>query len=146
MPSFACGQLGCIQTFTWTSDHTKHIWNHHLSQLNIWPNIHVLPQSPSPPTTHHSSTRSRSPPQDQDVHQHLVEEPQIPELIDDDNNNNNNKDMNTPDGPSSNPILMFILLVTIHPHLHLSVMAHLRFNLELATFSIQQSMVCYNLY
>ena len=93
---FACGQLGCTWMFTQTSDCTKHIQNHHLSWLNIQLNIHVLPQSLSPPTTHWSSTRSRSPPQAQDVCQQAVSEQQMPELINNDDDNEEDYNMNPP--------------------------------------------------
>ena len=83
-------------------DCPKHIQNHHLSWLNIQLNDHVLPQPPSPPPTHHLSTQSRSPPQDQDVHQQPVAEPEMPELIDDDEDDE--EDMNPPDkSPSPDP-------------------------------------------
>ena len=103
MPSFPCGQPGCNRTFTQTSDCTKHIHNHHLSCLNIWPNNYGQPQSLYPPITCQQSPRSGSPLPEHEYHQ-LVG-PEMLELIDfnDDNDDNDDFDMNISNHLSPNP-------------------------------------------
>ena len=168
MPPFTCSQLGCGQTFMQTSDHTRHIQNHNLSWLNIQPNIHAQPQSPSPPMSHwlsrtnsplsqdehqqpdiqpqsqspptlHLSLSSSPPPQDN--HQQSPEL-QMPDLVDDDDDDDEGDvNLNSPNKPPPLILTALPIMVYLYPSLlncDLLIAEHKMLHLDWAVSSIQQ--------